>query len=300
MSRLHNPPMHPSKRELVASKLFPVSLGGTGTLMCRVSRTDFFGEVGEIMAQVFSMNLDPSSSLSNDPQPREIAAMKRDLYDEFWGRHSEYFVVRRGTEVVGWATGEMFDEETFYCRNGGVISEFRRVGLMQELFSKVIEYLSAIGYARLLLNHLTTNRNMAVFVLKQGFYINGIVTDERWGTNMQTALIIDNTRRTLLERSLGPLPVEGISPKLTRMGSDSVVWPPTTVEALDKSGFLNVTVGDQGTDESESIVVFARPHDRAGLVRLINAGFLPTGYQIKGSNDCWVSLARSTRSLSKS
>ena len=116
--------------------------------------------------------------------------------------HSECILARDATgKEIGWFVGEAEDNTTFYLRNGGLLPEARRQGLLQFFLPKFLTYLKEIGYERVTSEHYSNNTAVLIAMLKNGFYISGLNMDERTGALIKLVRLLHKDRREGFESS---------------------------------------------------------------------------------------------------
>ena len=110
--------------------------------------------------------------------------------------HSECIIARdKDGREIGWFVGEAEDNMTFYLRNGGLLPEARRQGLLQYFLPKFLAYLTEVGYERVTSEHYSNNSAVLIAMLKNGFYISGLNLDERSGALIKLVRLLQKDRR---------------------------------------------------------------------------------------------------------
>lgn len=95
--------------------------------------------------------------------------------------------------------GEQHDFETFYLRNSGFIPEFRRKGIYSIAHSAIIEHLKNIGFERVVSDHLPNNRPMLVLKLNEGYVVNNVTLDDRYGAMVRLIKFLHQDRQKSFE-----------------------------------------------------------------------------------------------------
>lgn len=97
-------------------------------------------------------------------------------------RHTEQFVFyNTEDEPIGWTIGEQRETDTFLMLWSGVLPAYQNQGIYSGFLRRFLDYLRAIGYARVTSNHMVNNRAVLIAKLKAGFIATGMSLDERLG-----------------------------------------------------------------------------------------------------------------------
>lgn len=115
--------------------------------------------------------------------------------------HQEYFLFQSGADLTGWSYGQMRDNETFFMSNTAILPTFRRRGLYSAFLERLIAYLDAVGYERIVSNHQPNNRAVLIAKLKAGFSVSAVNLDERWGAQVELTYHLHEDRRRGYERA---------------------------------------------------------------------------------------------------
>ena len=75
---------------------------------------------------------------------------------------------------VGFKLGYAIDSDTFYTWFGGVLPQYRKLGMAQKLAVSQEEWAVAHGYKRIKLKTRNYLKPMLIFALKNGFYIHEV------------------------------------------------------------------------------------------------------------------------------
>lgn len=156
------------------------------------TRREFYAITGQYFGAVFS----PFSELGAYTLPTERREKLKPLAEAFAHTHQEHFVVYDDNEqVVGWSYGEMHDTETFFMTNSAILPQYQRRGLYTALTSRLIAYLTELGYERITSNHQPNNRAVLIAKLRAGFVLSGMILDERWSAQVQMTYHIHTDRK---------------------------------------------------------------------------------------------------------
>ena len=153
-------------------KFFPFTPIPAATIRAVDSATAY-AVTDKIAGQVFT----PSHELGLMP----YRPVSQPLHDAFQ-RHTEQFVFYNAeNEPIGWAIGEQKEADTFFMAWTGVLPAYQNQGIYSAFLRRFLDYLQALGYARVTSNHMVNNRAVLVAKLKAGFIATGMSLDERWG-----------------------------------------------------------------------------------------------------------------------
>jgi GNAT superfamily N-acetyltransferase len=152
----------------------------------------FWGETVPLMNAIFP----PYSDLGAYSLPDVRAEKLKPLSRAFDQAHHERFLFRAadGT-AVGYSYGDMRDRETFFMTSSGVLPAYQRRGLYTAFTKRLLAYLYALGYERVVSNHQPNNRAVIIAKLKLGFNITAVNLDERWGAQAELTYLFHEDRR---------------------------------------------------------------------------------------------------------
>lgn len=146
----------------------------------------------EISGKVFSS----LTELGNYAMPKERRERAKRLYEVAGTRHLEQIVFYNAEgEPIGWSSGAMIDASTFFMAYSGILPDYQRQGIYTAFLTHFLRYLHALGYERVTSNHFMNNRAILIAKLKAGFYITGIVLDERYGGQVSLTYFFYEDRR---------------------------------------------------------------------------------------------------------
>lgn len=149
----------------------------------------------------FEMVFRPFEQLGAYVRPDARWAAGGRLRAAMMGVHQEYFLFQSGAELAGWSYGQMRDSETFFMSNTAILPTFRRRGLYSAFLERLIAYLGAVGYERIVSNHQPNNRAVLIAKLKAGFSVSAVNLDERWGAQVELMYHVHEDRRRGYERA---------------------------------------------------------------------------------------------------
>lgn len=142
------------------------------------------------------------AALGNYEQPDERSTRAQALRDGFAHTHHERFVFYTAAqEPVGWSTGTMLDPSTFFMAYSGVLPAYQRRGIYGAFLARFLPYLHALGYERVSSNHMVNNRPVLIAKLEAGFFITGMILDERYGAQVTLSHFFYPDRRSGFARS---------------------------------------------------------------------------------------------------
>ncbi|OFZ31747.1 MAG: hypothetical protein A2622_04035 [Bdellovibrionales bacterium RIFCSPHIGHO2_01_FULL_40_29] len=110
------------------------------------------------------------------------------------------FTEKLSGNPIGWIMGEQHDYETFYLRNSGFIPEFRRKKLYTISHSAIVKHLKGLGFERIVSDHLPNNKPMLLFKIKDGYIINNMTLDDRFGPMVRLVKFIYDDRQKFFEK----------------------------------------------------------------------------------------------------
>ncbi len=195
----------------IRAQFFPFELASGITVRSEQDASAFWKSVGPLMDAVFP----PFSQIGAYEMPAEHQARSKPLGQMFAAAHHERFVINNANgEAIGWSYGDMRDRETFFMTSTGLLSEYRQQGIYSGFVRRLLAYLDALGYERVLSNHQTNNRAVIIAKLKLGFNITAVNLDERWGAQVELTYFFAEDRRRGYERAFAleprPTPVSHI------------------------------------------------------------------------------------------
>ena len=181
----------------IRSEFFPYDIVPEITAQPIPTRREFFSLTGKYFDEGFT----PFSELGAYEMPAQRHEEKSRLQEAFSRTHQEHFVFYEGENVVGWSYGEMVDTETYFMSNSAILPDYRQRGLYSGFLTRLIAYLTALGYERITSTHQMNNRAVLIAKLKAGFVMSGVVLDERWSAQVQLTYHIHEDRRQGFERA---------------------------------------------------------------------------------------------------
>jgi GNAT superfamily N-acetyltransferase len=180
------------------SQFFPVELVSGITARAEPSRAEFWQVVGPLMEKVFT----PFAELGAYELPKTRCEQAAKLARVFANSHRETFILyNEDKELVGWSYGEMRDAETFFMTNSAVLPEYQGRGIYSAFMRRFLDYLSTLGYERVVSNHQTNNRAVIIAKLKLGFNVTAVNLDERWGAQVELTYLFHDDRQRGYERA---------------------------------------------------------------------------------------------------
>ena len=106
--------------------------------------------------------------------------------------HTEQFVFYDAEDKpIGWSIGQQKEADTFIMQWTGLVPAYQNQGIYSAFLPRFLDYLRAIGYARVTSNHFVNNRAVLVAKLKAGFIATGMSLDERWGAILWLTHFLD-------------------------------------------------------------------------------------------------------------
>src|SRR5262245_7596865 len=158
-----------------------------------VDSATLYQVTGKIADQVFT----PSPELGLlpfMPAPQPLRDVLR--------HHTEQFVFYTADhEPIGWSLGEQREADTFVMLWTGILPAYQNRGMYSAFLHHLLEYLHALGYARVTSNHMVNNRAVLVAKLKAGFIITGMSLDERLGAVVWLTYYFDDTVEDAFRRA---------------------------------------------------------------------------------------------------
>jgi RimJ/RimL family protein N-acetyltransferase len=179
--------------EQMRKKHFPLKMenGYTGEI---ATLQEGIAAATELWGEVFGPT-NEGRGLFQTP-PERMPVEQRMISHYISTMHNECIIARDSTgKIVGFFGGEAEDNMTFYLRNGGLLPEARRRGLMQFFMPRFVAYLKDLGYERVSSEHYANNSAVLIAMLKSGFYISGLNMDERSGALVKLVLLLKKDRR---------------------------------------------------------------------------------------------------------
>ncbi|BFU45481.1 hypothetical protein KRMM14A1004_37180 [Krasilnikovia sp. MM14-A1004] len=145
---------------------------------------------GPLAETVFPHELAPSAiPLAQQP---ENTRRLRGIFEHI---HRERFLILDAQdEVQGCFSGQMEDPQTFNIGRVGLTPAFRKRGAVR-LYVQFIEYIRELGYERLTSCHHPHNTEPLIVQMKLGFFVEGMVIDERLGPRVKMVLHLTEQRR---------------------------------------------------------------------------------------------------------
>jgi RimJ/RimL family protein N-acetyltransferase len=177
--------------EEIRAKYFPAEL--IPGVTARAVDKETIGQVwDDISHRVFS----PLTELGNYAMPQERRGRARRLREVYARTHGEDIVFCNARdEPIGWSSGAMIDPSTFFMSYSGVVPQYQRKGIYTSFLKVFLTYLHHLGYERVTSNHMVNNRPVLIAKLKAGFYVTGMVLDERWGAQVTLTYFFYKDRR---------------------------------------------------------------------------------------------------------
>jgi GNAT superfamily N-acetyltransferase len=185
--------------DTIRARFFPAELV-PGVVARPVDPAAFWTIIETVPGKVFSS----STELGNYILPvarGDRAATLREVYS---ATHREHIVFYTDTdEAIDWSMGSMIDPSTFFMSYSGVSPHFQRQGIYSAFLKRFLEYLHELGYERVTSNHMVNNRPVLIAKLKAGFFITGLVLDERWGAQVSLTYFFYEDRRAGFANAYG-------------------------------------------------------------------------------------------------
>ena len=99
-------------------------------------------------------------------------------YEEYNRRlanvHHKILVAFVDDRPVGFKVGYALDQLTFYSWMGGVMPEFRRLGIARRLAANQEQWAGQNGYRIIKLKTRNIHKRMLIFALKSGFFVEDV------------------------------------------------------------------------------------------------------------------------------
>lgn len=144
---------------------------------------------------------EPTILKMSEVSPERRAARKKNL-EEFESKIFSFDIVffeKSNDQPIGWIMGEQHDYETFYLRNSGFIPKFRRRKLYSLVHSALVDYLRKLGFERIVSDHLPNNKPMLILKLNEGYIINNMTLDDRFGPMVRVVKYLFEDREQFFE-----------------------------------------------------------------------------------------------------
>jgi GNAT superfamily N-acetyltransferase len=168
-----------STLEELRKKYFPMELPG-GLTAHSVQPADLLSVATELWGQVFGLE-DESRGCFQTPESRKPIAERLNMHYVMFTHHECIRVIAANGQDVGWFVGNAEEPLTFYLRNGGVTPDARGQGAMRTFLPRFLSYLRELGYERVTSQHHPNNAPVLIAMLKNGFFLEGMNLDERYG-----------------------------------------------------------------------------------------------------------------------
>lgn len=178
----------------IRQQYFPCELIENVTAESVPDVSAYWSEVGPVMENIFP----PYTALGacGHTVPEERQQSLKPLAKAFGQAHHERFIFRTSDRSpVGYGYGSMRDGQTFFMTSSGVLPQFQRRGIYSAFVRKLLQYLYAIGYERVVSNHHPNNRVVLIAKLKLGFNVTAVNLDERWGAQVELTYLFHEDRR---------------------------------------------------------------------------------------------------------
>ncbi len=196
--------------DTIRQQFFPCVLADSITVEAVPDTTAFWSDAAPLMEAIFP----PYASIGayGYAVPEERRAKLKPLAEAFARTHHEYFSLRTddGTPI-GFSYGDMRDGQTFFMTSTGILPAYQRKGIYTAFLKRLLTYLFAAGYERVLSNHHPNNRAVIIAKLKAGFNITALTLDERWGSQAELTYLFHDDRRQIFARAFAqeerPIPV---------------------------------------------------------------------------------------------
>jgi len=172
-----------------------------------VSRQTFYEVTGQLYTHIFT----PLTHLGLYQEPIPKGELARKLAQQI---HYEYFFFyNEASEPIGFSSGKLTDNQTFFMEWSGILPTYQRRGLYSHFLETLIPYLKELGIERVTSNHMGTNRPVLIAKLKAGFAITGVTLDERHGMLVWLVRFLAAERQQGFERAFSLDSFAEISPE---------------------------------------------------------------------------------------
>lgn len=163
-----------------------------------LTRKELHENIKNIWAEVF-----PDHQIfrpEKEHTEREVARKKisKEFNEKVFSLNILFFEKSK-SKPIGWIMGEQHDFETFYFRNSGFIPDFRRKGIYNSAHAAIVDSLKEMGFERVVSDHLPNNRPMLILKLNNGYIINNMTLDERFGSMVRLVKFLHEDRQKLFE-----------------------------------------------------------------------------------------------------
>lgn len=173
---------------------FPYAL--TDTVTSRPCTSEqMWEQIGPVFDQVFA----PLAGFSTPDDRKEPQKPLGTVYQQ--AHHEHFLFVNQANEPVGWAWGDMLDQETFFMTNTGILPAYHRQGIYTAFLKRLLAYLHALGYERVTSKHQVNNRAVIIAKMRLGFNIIGVSLDERWGAQVELGFFFHDDRQHGFEQA---------------------------------------------------------------------------------------------------
>lgn len=184
--------------EMKREQFFPVEIV-PGITARPVQADDLWAVFEALEKEIFT----PFSALGAFEMPDSRWQQIKPLREIYSQTHQEWFVFT-DTDTgkdIGWSYGAMRDSMTFFMTSTGILPAYRKRGIYGAFLQRLLAYLEALGYERVISNHQTNNRAVLIAKLKAGFNITAVNLDERWGAQVELTYLIHDDRWRGYERA---------------------------------------------------------------------------------------------------
>jgi len=142
----------------------------------------------------------------SDLKKREVSSEREIARKEVLKKFNEnvfcldiLFFEKSSNQPIGWIMGEQHDFETFYLRNSGFVPKFRRRGLYSIVHAAIVDYLKMRGFERIVSDHLPNNKPMLILKINDGYVINNMTFDDRFGPMVRLVKFLHEDRQQIFE-----------------------------------------------------------------------------------------------------
>ncbi len=184
--------------ETIRKKHFPMSFPDGNQAVLASS-----AEIDRLMDSLWSKVF---GSFDSELAKYQLSVERRDrdaeLFQGYYSAvHREGVIFRNAAgNDFGWFFGDAEDFHTFYLRNGGFAPEARGAGIAGQFLGRFLNYLRDLGYERVTAQVQPNNSPMLISYLKQGFVIEGMNLDERWGPLVKFLYLLHPDRQVGFEK----------------------------------------------------------------------------------------------------
>lgn len=164
-----------------------------------VDNKEFDAFFKENRARVFDKNITiDSGALYDDTTKDNINRREREISTQ---RMNFFFVL--GDKIIGWSFGKTIDAETFYMINTGIFKSFQNMGFYTRFLGFLIQKLKKEGVQIITSRHHTSNNPVLIPKLKKGFFITGLVFDEKFGFLVSLSFYSNPNRKKIFNHRIG-------------------------------------------------------------------------------------------------